>query len=266
MKLILLATVAGVLLTGNALADSRSIYHQDDLALTKKDVNTAALHALRDDVNRLRQELAAAAQLAQSEKQQLQQQRRLLREAIAADLAQAREQFEQFRNKKNSLLALRQQEVTDQGNQQKADQVTVKPAPMPLMTSNVLKVNPGSATTWTAPGAFRTVVAGDAEIADVINGETDHDVVVIAKKEGITNFLLLDGEGVVVANLQVHVGIPLPLGQVRIHNKKDNPAGYTSYQCAPHCVRREDKMEGNDRQPPASTIVNIGNGNPPTAK
>ena len=51
MKSILLATVAGVLLTGNAIAESRSIYHQDDLALTKKDVNTAALHALRDDVN-----------------------------------------------------------------------------------------------------------------------------------------------------------------------------------------------------------------------
>jgi len=137
---------------------------------------------------------------------------------------------------------------------------------MQLMSSNVLKVNPGSATNWTAPGAFRSVVAGDAEIADVINGETDRDVVVIAKKEGITNFVLLDGEGVVVANLQVQVGIPLPLRQVRIHNKKDNPAGYTSYQCAPHCIRREDKMEGNDRQPPASTIVNIGNGNQPTAK
>jgi hypothetical protein len=59
---------------------------------------------------------------------------------------------------------------------------------------------------------------------------SDADVVINAKKEGFTNFVLTDGEGIVLVDVTIQVGIPLPLHQVRVHNKRDNQPAYTSYQ------------------------------------
>jgi TolA-binding protein len=258
MRAILLATVAGVLLTGNAFAESRSIRHPDDLALARKDVNIATIGKLADQVQALRQQLRATEERAELRMQQMEQmenqaRRRyeLLQNAIKADVSNAQEQIAQIRNGAGS--------ATDGASAR------------PLETTNSITLTQGHAVSWTAPRPFKTVVPGNSEIADAINGEADNQIIIVAKqKDGFTNFVMLDDKGKQVANLEVRVGTPESVGHpVRIHNKKDNPAGYTNYQCADgHCFRRDDKMEGSDRAPPAGTIINlnIGGGNSAPAK
>ena len=107
-----------------------------------------------------------------------------------------------------------------------------------------IKIPVGTARVWHTPMPFKTVIPGDIGIADIVPGETNADVVIVGKKEGFTNFVLVNGEGVVLVDVILQVGYPWPLHQVRVHNKKNNPSAYTSYQCPPehnqHCFLKDD--------------------------
>jgi hypothetical protein len=264
MRAILLATVAIVVTVGTAAAEPRSIRHADDMTLARRDMKAVNFGVLRDEVEKLRLELQMARQaLYRQQTQGAYEARKYqdgVREAVAGDLAKAKEDLEQYRNKVEGLKALRIAATED---------AAVKPALVPVEQINhLIKLNPGEAIQWTAPRAFKTVVPGNSEVADAISGETDRDLVIAAKnKDEFTNFLLLDGEGVLVANLRVQVGVPPSIGsRVHIHNKKDNVAGFTNYQCVDgHCFRRDDKMEGSDRVPPPSTVINQTNTQPAPA-
>jgi hypothetical protein len=120
---------------------------------------------------------------------------------------------------------------------------------------------PGYAVKLEAPRAFKDVVIGNPDVIDILPGG-DRDLIIQAKLAGGgTNIQLLDGEGIEIANVIVKA---LPSwqrfndGKVQVYNKKDNLAGYTNYQCAPTCVRIEDKYEGSDRSKPPSTVISIG--------
>ena len=271
MRAILLATVAIVVTVGTAAAEPRSIRHADDMMLARRDMKAVNFGVLRDEVEKLRLELQAARQaLYWQQTQGVYKARKYqdgVREAIAGDVAKASEDLEQLRNKAESVRALRNAAATE--NAAATDGAAVKPAPVPIERINhLIKLEPGHSMMWTAPHAFKTVAPGDIEIADALNGETDRDLIITAKqKDGFTNFVLVDGEGVIVANLEVQVGVPASVGtHVHIHNKKDNVAGFTNYQCVDgHCFRRGDKMEGNDRVPPPSAVINQTNTQPAPA-
>jgi hypothetical protein len=57
------------------------------------------------------------------------------------------------------------------------------------------------------------------KVLDAIVGETDADVVISAKAEGYGNIILMDEQGKMVANIQLQVGHPMPLGQVRLRKR-----------------------------------------------
>jgi hypothetical protein len=81
--------------------------------------------------------------------------------------------------------------------------------------ADTIYVNPGTATPWEAPRAFKSTFVGNEELLLVHAGETDRDLIVIAKESkdtvvGSANVLMLDGEGKVVDNLRVVVS-PIPL-------------------------------------------------------
>lgn len=225
MRTILLATVAGVLLTGNAVARDKCPTSNSDCQTARFDVLEARKGALEDELTALRAQIARERQ-------------------------QAREQIsEQIKDIKNKINTLKVQNGI--------------PVELPETSlQKQINIPVGSSRVWHAPKPFKTVIPGDIETADVIPGETNADVIISAKKEGFTNFVLVDGEGIAVADIKVSVGNPVSLHQVRVHNKKDNLSSYTSYQCLSdqnhHCLRREDKMEGTDRAPPPNTVVNLG--------
>jgi hypothetical protein len=121
---------------------------------------------------------------------------------------------------------------------------------------------PGYVVKLEAPRAFKDVVIGDSDVIDTMPGGTDRDLIIQAKVGGGgTNIMLLDGEGLEIANVIV-TAVPswrrFNEGKVQIYNKHDNLPGYTNYQCAPTCVRIEDKYEGSDRPKPPSTVISIG--------
>jgi Flp pilus assembly secretin CpaC len=219
MKTAVLAALAATLLSTSALAEKNNGMRPiDSGAAARADTKAARAGAAADA-------LIAAKQQAERE------------------LHEAREQLQQVHNKTASITDL--QTATDAANATN------------LATVN-LKLEVGFSKQWTAPAPYASVIPGDIEIVDAMAGVTNRDVVIVAKKEGYTNLLLLDGEGVQVANVMLQVGTPLPQKQIRVHNKKDNLIAYSSYQCNPICVRREDKMEGTDRPRPPSTVVTIG--------
>jgi hypothetical protein len=99
---------------------------------------------------------------------------------------------------------------------------------------------PGTVVSWHLPEhqRFKTIVDGDENIA-ATHVENDSEVFVHAKPDitGHTNFLALDEEGTVVANVLVRV-LPSNMrrdeGRVDIHNKKEL-AGFKLYKCYKDC-------------------------------
>jgi hypothetical protein len=128
-----------------------------------------------------------------------------------------------------------------------------------------IDIYPGHAVQYKAARAIQNVFIGNSEIVDAVPGSTDRDLVIQAKTGGETNVLLLDDQGMQIANLLV-TATPATArvedGKVRIYNKKDNVVGFANYQCGPAgCMRAEDKMEGTDRAKPPSTMISIGDWN-----
>jgi hypothetical protein len=123
--------------------------------------------------------------------------------------------------------------------------------------THTIEMEPGFAARWTAPRPFASIIIGDSKVADAIPGQIDRVVVITSKTAGQTNLLMVDDKGEQVANLFVSVA---PINRreskkVAIHNKLDNLAGYTAYQCSPICVRMDDKLEGSDRVPPPRVVL-----------
>jgi Pilus formation protein N terminal region len=249
MRTILLATVAGVLLTGNAIARDKCPMSNSNCQTARADILEARKGALQDELTALREQIAR-------EDQEAREQIKRMMDQIAHKLLLAEEQGERELQKQRDHL----NDLANKINTFKV-QNGIPGEPVETKLTKHITVPVGSARVWHTPKSFKTAIPGDIGIADIVPGETNADVVIVGKKEGFTNFVLVDGEGIVLADVTLQVGNPLPLHQVRVHNKKDNPSAYTSYQCPPElnyqCYRREDKMEGTDRAPPPRTVVTL---------
>jgi Pilus formation protein N terminal region len=260
MRTILLATVAGVLLTGNAIARDKCPIRNSNCQTARGDILEARKGALRDELTALREQIARAPQEAL---EQTKEQIKKMMDQTASRLQLAEEQGVRELKKQRDHL----NNLTNKINTLKVQNgIPVEPVE-PKLTKQI-NIQVGSALVWHAPKPFKTAIPGDMGIADIVPGETNADVVIVGKKEGFTNFVLVDGEGIVLADVTLQVGYPMPLHQVRVLNKKDNPSAYTSYQCPPelnhHCYRREDKMEGTDRTAAPSTLISLGGSTTPT--
>src|SRR5438034_4470203 len=101
MRTILLATVAGVLLTGNAVARDKCPMSTSNCRLAKSDILESHRRAAEDELRTLRQQIGQerADARVQQEKQRLEQdnQLRLRREQTERELRDARLQQEQQR-------------------------------------------------------------------------------------------------------------------------------------------------------------------------
>jgi hypothetical protein len=235
MRTILLATVAGVLLTGNAIARDKCPMSNSNCRTARADI----LQFRKDEspeLTALRQQIAQAREEVKKLEDDAAYQLQLAKEQGERELEKKHDQLDELSNK---IITLKVQ-----------NGIRVEP----VESSKIKQINipVGQTRVWHAPKPFRSVIAGDTEIADVSVGQTDADLVINAKKEGFTNFVLLDGEGIVLADVKLQVGIPLPLHQVRIHNSK----GYASYQCPPELNHRcYLKDDGTDRKSPSKTVV-----------
>jgi Flp pilus assembly secretin CpaC len=208
------------------LLEARRGALQDQLTASREQ-NAREAQQAREEIKKLKDEAAYQLQLAQEQGQR--------------ELKKKRDQVNELSNKITTLKV--------------QNRIPVEP----VQSSETKQINipVGSVRVWHAPKPFKSVITGDTEIADVGVGETDADVVINAKKEGFTNFMLVDGEGIVLADIKLQVGYPLPLYQVRIYGRKGDISTYTSYQCPPeqnHLCYRKD--EGTDRTPKTVTVVN----------
>src|SRR5262249_23091834 len=121
---------------------------------------------------------------------------------------------------------------------------------------------PGFAARYKASKPFASAVVGNDAVVDAVPS-TEQVLLIQSKPEGgETNILLLDNNGVQVANLWITVASATTRvedGKVRIHDKLDDVTAFTNYQCsAAGCMRAQDRMEGTDRAKPPSTMINIG--------
>jgi hypothetical protein len=67
-----------------------------------------------------------------------------------------------------------------------------------------LELPPGFAERWQAPRPFKDVIPGNTAIVDVVQGQTNLELIIITKPEGgTTNVVLLDEYGEKVANLLI---------------------------------------------------------------
>ena len=67
MRTILLATVAGVLLTGNAIARDKCPMSNSDCQAARSDILEARKGALQDELNALREQIAREAKQAREQ-------------------------------------------------------------------------------------------------------------------------------------------------------------------------------------------------------
>jgi hypothetical protein len=120
---------------------------------------------------------------------------------------------------------------------------------------------PGFALRYKASKPFASAVVGNPEVVDALP-HTDEVLLIPKAGGGETNILLLDNNGLQVANVWITVASATARaedGKVRIHDKLDDVTAFTNYQCsAAGCMRSSDKMEGTDRAKPPSTVISIG--------
>src|SRR6185312_14014725 len=67
-----------------------------------------------------------------------------------------------------------------------------------------IQLRPGLAVSWRAPRPFKNVILGDPDIVDVVQGQTNQELVIIAKHGGTTNIVLNDDNGEQVANVLIN--------------------------------------------------------------
>lgn len=126
-----------------------------------------------------------------------------------------------------------------------------------------VEMEPGRAVLWRDGGQVKNTIIGDVSVADALPGMTSDELVLVSKKPGATNFLVLADDGSVVANIAVVVTDPKqdPY-RIHIHSKAGNLQGYWAYSCKPGeaCHRVEDAMEGSEHFPAPPTNVTIRTG------
>jgi Flp pilus assembly secretin CpaC len=67
-----------------------------------------------------------------------------------------------------------------------------------------IELPPGFAERWQAPRPFKSVILGDPDIVDAIQGQTNRELIIITKPDGgTTNIVLNDENGEQVANVLV---------------------------------------------------------------
>ena len=93
-------------------------------------------------------------------------------------------------------------------------------APAYAQFTDTIVLSPGFTARWRAPRAFKQVIIGDPDIIDVVQGQTDRQLIITRKRPtkpggptdaggttdaggGTANILLLDANGDQVANLLV---------------------------------------------------------------
>jgi hypothetical protein len=183
MRTILLATVAGVLLTGNAIARDKCPMSNSSCQHARSDILEARRGALQDELTALREQIAREAQEAREHIKKMMDQTayRLQRadEQSESELKKQRDHLNDLINKINTLKV----------------QNGIPGEPVEPKLTKQIFIPVGSARMWHAPKPFKTAIPGDIGIADIVPGETNADVVIIGKKEGFTNFVLIDGEG-----------------------------------------------------------------------
>ena len=70
--------------------------------------------------------------------------------------------------------------------------------------THTIELRPGLVERWQAPRPFKSVILGDPDIVDAIQGQTNRELIIITKPDGgTTNIALIDENGAQVANVLV---------------------------------------------------------------
>ena len=66
------------------------------------------------------------------------------------------------------------------------------------------ELRPGSTERWRAPRPFKNVILGNPDVVDVVQGQTNQELIISTKPDGgATNIVLIDEHGEQVANVLV---------------------------------------------------------------
>jgi len=112
--------------------------------------------------------------------------------------------------------------------------------------THTIELPPGFTERWQAPRPFNTVILGNPEIVETVQGQTNQELIIIKKPDGgKTNVVLNDENGEQVAN--VLVTDPTPEYQPARSAETGLQLYRNDDKCYPDCVVRLTKP--NDRAP-----------------
>jgi Flp pilus assembly secretin CpaC len=70
--------------------------------------------------------------------------------------------------------------------------------------TDTIELRPGFTERWQAPRPFKNVILGNPDVVDVVQGQTNQELIVSTKPDGgATNIALIDEHGEQVANVLV---------------------------------------------------------------
>jgi Flp pilus assembly secretin CpaC len=112
--------------------------------------------------------------------------------------------------------------------------------------TDTIELRPGFTERWQAPRPFKSVILGNPDIVDIVQGQTNQELIIITKPDGgTTNIALIDENGEKVANVLVINPAPqyqparsAETGRLQVYRNDD--------KCYPDCVRL---TKPNDRAP-----------------
>jgi Flp pilus assembly secretin CpaC len=121
--------------------------------------------------------------------------------------------------------------------------------------TDTIKLRPGFALQWQAPGPFKAIALGNPDVVDVRPGQTDKEIVITMKPDGgTTNIILTDKDGNQVANLRV----TNPGPQYQIVQSAETGA-WQVYRnddsCHPDCDRNDAPVKPTNKAQP-KTVAN----------
>jgi hypothetical protein len=120
--------------------------------------------------------------------------------------------------------------------------------------------SPAKTERWQAPRSFKNVILGNPDIVDVVQGQTNRELIISTKPDGgTTNIALIDENGEQVANvlitnpaIQYQPARSAETGRLQVYRNDD--------KCWPDCVgltkpndraptKRDDTAQSNAPQP-----------------
>ena len=104
-----------------------------------------------------------------------------------------------------------------------------------------IELPPGFTQRWQAPRPFKSVILGNPDIVDVVQGQTNQELIISTKPDGgTTNIALIDENGDQVANVLVTQPAPqytyvrsAETGTLRAYRNDD--------KCYPDCTKPNDR-------------------------